>query len=169
MVDVLLVEDTSTQAIIMQQMLISAGQSVQIKKSAEDALSFLESEKPSIILTDINLPEMDGYEMSRKIKADPSLKDVPVVLLVALKNRDEIVEIIESNADSFMLKLLRKDYFIPTFQEILKNTRDSANPVTAAIKIEGKEIYCRPQNILNMLLSCVDIVVNQQRQTVDSK
>ena len=85
-IDILLVEDTSTQAIIMKLMIESSGLSVEIKKTAEDALVYLESVRPGVVLSDINLPEMDGYEMTRIIKSNGNWKGIHVVLLVAFKD-----------------------------------------------------------------------------------
>jgi PleD family two-component response regulator len=166
-VDILLVEDTSTQSILMQHMLNSAGYSVHACISAEDALKYIKSARPAMILSDINLPEMDGFQLSRFIKDNAELRSTPVVLLIAFKDREDVFRALESGADDLMLKLLHRDYFIPSFSSIWHRV-SSPGPNNAIIKtsvqygstsrrIEGSSIQ-----ILNMLFSCFDTVVHQQ-------
>lgn len=160
-IDILLVEDTSTQAVIMQQCLAAGGYTVKIKKSAEDALNFLAENKATYVLTDINLPEMDGYELARTIKSDPNSKQTTVVLLVTLKNVEDLTDILNSNADSFMLKELRRDYFLSAFQNIACGGDN--NPLLAS---SGGQYSST--SAVNMLSSCVHAIVHHQRQLAES-
>jgi CheY-like chemotaxis protein len=170
--DILLVEDTSTQAIIMQQMLASSGYTVDISKSAEDALIYLQTKKPRFLLTDINLPEMDGYELSRQIKADAGWKGITVVLLVALKDREEFIEIVNSKADNFMMKLLKRDYFLPAFEKV-KQFADKQSESSSQARVEhsdensSHELSVCPQTIFNMLGTCFETIISQQRQLAE--
>ena len=172
-IDVLLVEDTSTQAIIMQQRLVAGGYTVKIKKSAEEALSFLSENKASYVLTDINLPEMDGYELAKKIKSEPNGSEIVVVLLVTLKDVEDLVDILNSEADSLMLKELRREYFLSAFQNIaaasLKDEFDDAMlNFTAQQRNVSKNVRCKSRSTVNMLSSCVHALVHHQRQLAES-
>jgi CheY-like chemotaxis protein len=172
-IDVLLIEDTATQAIIMQQMLESLGVSVHIKKTAEEALAYLELVEPKLILTDINLPEMDGFEMTSLIKSSSRFGHIPVVMLIAFRAREDLFEIINSGADNFMMKILKRDYFIPAFKCILDSLENGANTNDTAranfsFSATQQELEFCPQKVFNMLLSCFDTVVSQQRTTADN-
>lgn len=168
--DVLLVEDTSTQAVIMKQSLSAGGYSVKIAKSAEDALDFMSSNKVCYVLTDINLPEMDGYELSRIIKAESKWQDVAVILLVTLKDVDDIVGILESKADNFMLKELRRDYFLSAFQRASQISKcvDHADPKYKLRLHEEVTVDCSPQCLANMLISSVHAIVHNQSQLAEA-
>lgn len=81
---ILIVDDTPGNIQILAQAL-SQDYSVRISTNGQAALELLkEAEKPDLILLDVLMPEMDGYEVCRRIKADPTLKDIPVIFLTAM-------------------------------------------------------------------------------------
>jgi CheY-like chemotaxis protein len=149
----------------MKQMLVSAGYSVLIKKSAEEGLEFLQQIKPKFVLSDINLPEMDGYELSRTIKSNPALKDISVILLIAFKHPDELFQSINCCADNFMMKLLKKDYFLPAFE--LASRKSISTESVLKIQTENMQFEAHPAAIFDMLQSCFETVIAQQRQLAD--
>ena len=80
-VDILIVEDSRTQAEILRHLLESAGYSVRVASDGKKALDEISNRHPSIILTDIIMPEMSGYELCEILKGDPATKDIPVLIV----------------------------------------------------------------------------------------
>lgn len=73
-VEVLIVEDSPTQALLLQNILERNSYQAIIARNGKEALATLQKHKPTMVITDVNMPEMDGYELCRQIKADPDLR-----------------------------------------------------------------------------------------------
>ena len=73
-------------------------------EDAEQALSLLESRMPDLVLTDIALPRMDGLELTRRLKADPRYRHLPVVALTASAMKGDEVRILEAGCDAYITK-----------------------------------------------------------------
>ena len=72
--------------------------------SAKQALDIIEKRRPDLILTDINMPDMDGYEFLSSIKSNPDYKDIPVLLITAEMTTEIETKGFELGADDFILK-----------------------------------------------------------------
>jgi two-component system, cell cycle response regulator DivK len=80
---VLVVEDQEDNRRILRDLLTSADYEIVEAESGEEALAAAAKQRPDLILMDIQLPIMDGYEATRRIKADPTLTDVPVIAVTS--------------------------------------------------------------------------------------
>ena len=69
-----------------------------------DALDKIAAEKPDLILLDIMMPRMSGFEVCRKIKSDPTTRDIPVIMVTALNELTDIERGVESGTDDFITK-----------------------------------------------------------------
>ncbi len=84
MTDILIVDDDKELSCLLQEYLKSVNYSSEVVNSGEDALSFLNKTMPRMVLLDIMLPIVDGYEVCRKIRADEKTRSLPVVFMTAL-------------------------------------------------------------------------------------
>lgn len=80
---ILAVEDQEDNMQILRDLLSSAGFDVIEAENGELALAILKQRRPDLILMDIQIPKIDGYEVTRRIKADPSLKSIPVIAVTS--------------------------------------------------------------------------------------
>jgi two-component system, cell cycle response regulator DivK len=80
---ILVVEDQEDNRRILRDMLTSADYEIMEAENGEEALAAAAKQRPDLILMDIQLPIMDGYEATRRIKADPTLTDVPVIAVTS--------------------------------------------------------------------------------------
>lgn len=88
---VLVVDDSLTVRRVTERMLLREGYRVMLAKDGLDALEQLAKEKPAIVLSDIEMPRMDGFDLVRNLRADPRLHDLPVIMItsrIAQKHRD---------------------------------------------------------------------------------
>jgi two-component system cell cycle response regulator DivK len=80
---ILVVEDTEDNMQILRDVLKAAGYSMTEAVNGEEALVAVAKQRPNLILMDIQLPIMDGYEATRRIKADPALKSIPIIAVTS--------------------------------------------------------------------------------------
>jgi PAS domain S-box-containing protein/diguanylate cyclase (GGDEF)-like protein len=104
-VEVLVVEDSPTQAQHLARLLAAEpGWKVRIASEGSAALAEVARLRPHLIISDIAMPGMDGFTLCRTLKDDPLHADIPVVLLTRLASLNDIVQALESGADSFVRK-----------------------------------------------------------------
>ena len=98
---VLVVDDLATNVRLLEAVLSPKGFRVATASSGEEALDVLGSEHPDLVLLDIVMPGMDGYEVCRRIREDPGTAFLPVIMITA-SGEDQKIRAIESGADDFI-------------------------------------------------------------------
>lgn len=101
---VFIVDDEPTSRETLVAMLEGENYELQLAKDGIQALQMLEQLQPDLILLDIMMPGMDGFEVCRRIRSTPPLAEVPIIMLTALDDRDSLLRGIESGADDFLSK-----------------------------------------------------------------
>jgi len=101
---ILVVDDDPTNVEVLTAWLESEHYVVSTAADGFEALAKIEAEKPDIILLDVMLPEMDGFEVCRRIKSDPATEHIPVIMVTALSDVDDLVKGFEAGADDFVTK-----------------------------------------------------------------
>ena len=101
---VLEIEDDAFLSSLVSSKLIESGFTVINAVTGADGLAKAKKEKPHLILLDIMLPDMGGFEILQTLKADPETKDIPVIILSNLGGRDEIEKGVRLGASSYLIK-----------------------------------------------------------------
>src|SRR5216684_5848098 len=101
---VLVVDDGSADRQLAQAYLAGLGCDVRLAQDGAAALQQIKAEPPDLVVLDVQMPGMDGYEVCRRIKAGPGGRLLPVVMITALNQTDDRVRALESGADDFMAK-----------------------------------------------------------------
>ena len=101
---VLVVDDLLPNVRLLEAKLETEYYDVQTALNGKDALDLIAKESPDIILLDVMMPEMDGFEVCRRIKADVKTADIPVVMVTALSDINDRVEGLNAGADDFLTK-----------------------------------------------------------------
>ena len=100
----LIVDDLEANRDVLSRRLRRQGYSVATAENGRMALEKMRAERFDLVLLDIMMPEMDGYEVLQRLKADEALRDVPVVMISALSELDSAVRCIEMGAEDYLLK-----------------------------------------------------------------
>jgi two-component system cell cycle response regulator len=101
---VLIVDDIPTNLRLLEAKLTAEYFTVQSAQSGRAALDLADAEPPDIILLDVMMPEMDGFEVCRRLKANPRTASIPVVMVTALSDTEDRVKGLEAGADDFLTK-----------------------------------------------------------------
>jgi hypothetical protein len=172
-IPVLIAEDSRTQAQQLEHYLSAHGYDVTVATNGRQALAAVQEIRPAIVITDVVMPEMDGYTLCSNIKALPGAKDIPVVLLTSLSRPQDIVKGLECGADSFIRKPYDEKYLLSRVEYILTNCelrKTEKLQMGAQLRFGGKShfITAEKQQILDLLISTYEGAV-QINEELESK
>jgi adenylate cyclase len=133
---VLVVDDTPLNVKLLGDLLAVKGYAVATAINGEDALAKLASEKPDLVLLDIMMPGMSGYDVCRRIRADPDTALLPVVMVTSLDPHEERVHGIEAGADDFLSKPINQPELLARVRSLLrvKTLQDEVRRQAAALQ-----------------------------------
>jgi DNA-binding response OmpR family regulator len=162
----LIVDDSPTQLLILRNLLEKNGFVVQGAADGEHALSCARENKPDLVISDIFMPKMNGYELCQALKQDSRLKSVPVILLTTMSVSESIVEALNTGADYFIPKPYDEKYLLSKVKFILATMALNSNydrKETMEVVVDGKHhtVTANPQQIMNLLLSTYDAVAQK--------
>lgn len=166
---ILVVEDSATQAQLLRHLLEQEGYEVGVAGNGRLALEMLRRFNPALIISDVNMPEMDGYELAACVKARADFVDIPVILVTTMSDPQDVIRGLECGADNFVLKPFDERYLLSRVRYVLVN-REMRRPQDAGI---GVEIYFNERRhfitadrlqILNLLLSTYDAAIQRNRE-----
>jgi PleD family two-component response regulator len=120
-IEILIVEDSPTQAERLRRLIQSRSYRARVASNGKMALAAVRESRPHLVLSDIVMPEMNGYELCRAIKSDPALREIPVILVTSLNDPKDIIRGIECGADNFIRKPYAEDYLLTRIDQILLN------------------------------------------------
>lgn len=101
---VLSIEDDAFLSSLVAGKLVENGLSVVTASTGKEGIEKAKTEKPDVILLDLMLPDMGGFDILKTIKADPETKDIPVIILSNLGGREEIEESVRLGAEGYLIK-----------------------------------------------------------------
>lgn len=117
---VLLVEDSNSARKMISQLLARQGYKVTVAVDGEQALEILPKITPDLVLLDIVMPKMNGYELCRQIKSNPQTQDLPVVICSAKSEEFDRYWGIKQGADAYIAKPFKEKEFVATIKQFLK-------------------------------------------------
>jgi len=119
---ILYVEDNSDNRSLVRRVLEAEGYQLMEAPNAEAALSLLDKGNPDLILVDINMPDMDGYTLTAKIRAMPAHTRVPIVAVTANVMRGDREKSLEAGCDGYIQKPIDIDNLPHQIERFMRNT-----------------------------------------------
>lgn len=166
---ILVVEDSPIQAEMLKRTLVKEGFEVLMAGNGVEGLAMAQKQRPHLIISDILMPVMDGYEMCKKIKEIKELTEIPIVLLTQLTDTDEVIKGLESGAYSFLTKPYHEEFLISKVKYILENPdRYKNRPDRKSIEFEydGKhyEVHSSRTQTLSYLITTYENAVLKNKE-----
>src|SRR3990167_6946655 len=147
-INIMVVDDNHGNVELLEALLSSRGYNVFKAYNGEDALKMVEEVSPYVILLDVMMPKMDGYEVCRRLKEKDSTRFIPVIMLTALSGIDDKVKGIEMGADDFISKPFQKPELIARVKSLvrvkslLEELEDARNVIfSLAITLDFNDPY----------------------------
>lgn len=109
---ILLVEDEETITELVLFGLKARGYDVIVAKDGEEGWNKLVSEKPGLVILDIMIPKIDGYQFCKMVRADEQFKNMPIIVFSALAQRNEIEKAAELGADEYVTKPFQMEMLV---------------------------------------------------------
>lgn len=169
---ILVVEDSKTQAQMLRLTLESNSYEVEVAYSGEDALELLKTYQPDMIISDVMMPGIDGYEFCQKVTSTRGKDDFIIIILTSLSQTKDVIKALESGADYFMTKPCEDDYLIERVAAAFKQREAPYNPEDQEISllIDGEKhvIKSDKRQIINLLISTYDAAVLKNQLLIDA-
>jgi signal transduction histidine kinase len=174
-VHVLIVEDSRTQAEMLKSTLEKHGYIATVADNGRSALEMIDAVNPDVIISDVVMPVMDGYEFCRTVKNDERYQHIPVILLTMLTDSKDVVYAMVSGADNFITKPCQGDYLVSRLKKIISQKKAGAASQLAERPIEfllsGKKfsISHNRHQIIELLMSAYEAAVLQHQEVMTAQ
>ncbi len=168
---ILVVEDSAIQATMLNRLLNQAGYHTEVATDGLAALERLREQEFDLVLSDVNMPRMNGIELCKAITQDKALQKVSVMLVTTLSAPEDICEGIEAGADGYIVKPYREQYLLSKVKQELaaprpKQEREPA--IKANVDIGGKihTVTASPSQFLKLMISTYENALQQNEELI---
>ncbi|MDP1836732.1 MAG: hybrid sensor histidine kinase/response regulator [Chlamydiales bacterium] len=118
---VLVVEDSATQALLLKESLENHQLQVWVAGDGMDALEQMRQHPPNVVITDIAMPRMNGFDFCTRVRSEAKYSHIPVILLTSLTDPMDVIKGIACGADSFLTKPCDITFLLSTIKDVVKN------------------------------------------------
>ena len=167
--EILIVEDSPVEAELLRRTLVRAGFAASVARNGEEGLQAARARRPALVMSDIKMPVMDGYQLCRAIKFDDELWNIPLILLTVLSEPEDIIEAINCGADAYIIKPFAEASLAVRVRSLLdapieRRRADERREEMVGYGDRRYSIVGGGQQILNLLLSLYENTLNQNRE-----
>ncbi|MBF0186713.1 MAG: response regulator [Magnetococcales bacterium] len=170
---ILIVEDSAIQRVMLQRLLTEAGYQVEAARDGVEGLNQARSSHPDLVISDINMPNMDGYEMCQAMRQDTDLAATPVMILTSLDDPREVLRGITAGADNYVTKPYDSDNLLDRIARLLEEAstppEDDDDDPTIMLGNERHVISAGRRQILTLLLSTYENAVQRNQELLQTQ
>ena len=148
---ILIVDDEADNIRILEVLLLRRGYTVIKARNGAEALQQVYSEQPDIILLDVMMPIMDGFEVCKILKDNPETRLIPVVIMTALGQVEDRVKGIEAGADDFLTKPVHRDELLARIQTSLRLKQAITQKVEDLQHVRDHLTKFVPQTVMRLI------------------
>lgn len=177
-VNILIAEDSPTQARVLQKLLEDQGYRVELARDGQEALDYLTDLRkdqgtwagfrPTLVVSDIVMPRMDGGELCRQLKADEDFKNIPVILLTSLTDAKEALRGLYNGADNLIAKPYEHSFLLARIEDTLATMNiDTSDPNKMfTLSMDGRKYSVSGERlrVINSVFTMYETAINQNIQ-----
>jgi two-component system sensor histidine kinase/response regulator len=170
----LVVEDSRTQAEYLRHILENENYRVVLAANGLEALEQIKIDRPALVLSDIIMPEMDGYELCRRIRSDAAIATIPVILVTQLFDPVDVIKGLEAGADNFIIKPFEPQHVNSRIHSVLQTLARpdpdgrSGTGIEVSFANSNHTITAGRLQILTILLSTYDLAVKKNNELLET-
>ena len=161
---IVMAEDSRVQGMILKRAIESRGDTVHWAPNGVEALEMVRQHRPAIVISDVEMPEMDGHELCRRLKEDASLRDIPVLMLTSLASTSDILKGLRMGADSYVTKPYEPPHLLERIDHLLAHAKvpdRPGEPLSLEYDGETLQLDVSRRQLLNLLLSTYENILCQ--------
>lgn len=167
--NILIVEDSLTQIKLLRSILEKGGYIVDSATNGIKAMEGVHQKRPDLIITDIIMPEMDGFALCTALKGDPELKHIPVLLLTSLSDPQDVIKGLQAGADNFLTKPYEDTFLLSRIRYIfanqgLRKKRTSDSEIEIMFADQKYSINSDKTQIIDLLLSTYENAIQKNNE-----
>ncbi|MCG6882116.1 MAG: response regulator [Deltaproteobacteria bacterium] len=171
---ILIVEDSPTQSMYLKFLLEENGYTVHVARDGREGLNAASENRPQLIISDVMMPEMTGYEMCRAIKDDPDLSLIPLILLTTLSDPEDIMKGLEAKADFYLTKPFDETALLSRVKDILDPTLELKKDekweeLEIVVRGKRRKVRSTSTRIMNLLLSTYENAMQRNTELLKAQ
>lgn len=170
-VEILIVEDSQTQAEKLRYILEGNGYLIRHAKNGKQAMDYLCEYHPSLVISDIIMPQMNGYELCKNIKLSEHTRDIPVILMTSLASAEDVIESLACGADSFITKPYSESYILNQIDgvlvsKLLHQNEGTQNRVDIILTNKNRKVTVNSQRMASLLISTYEVAIEKNKELI---
>lgn len=161
---IVMAEDSRVQGMILKRAIESRGDTVHWAPNGAEALEMVRQHRPAIVISDVEMPEMDGHELCRRLKEDASLRGIPVLMLTSLASTSDILKGLRMGADAYVTKPYEPPHLLERIDHLLAHANAPDRPgEPLSLEYDGEtlQLDVSRRQLLNLLLSTYENILCQ--------
>ena len=167
---IVIAEDSRVPAMILKKALESRGHTVHWGANGTLALALVREHRPAILISDVEMPEMDGHALCRAVKTDPDLRQTPVLMLTSLAATSDILAGLREGADAYVTKPYEPEHILERIDHLLAQDPAADRPGEPLELDFGGELLrldVSRRQLLNLLLSTYENILQQNSKLAE--
>ena len=167
----LIVEDSRIQAKVLADKLTSVGYEVRVAENGKIGLEMIRERIPDLVISDIEMPEMTGYQLCGAVKGDPGLRKIPFILLSTLSDAEDIIKGLHCGADNYVTKPYDPRFLVSRVTALLETPiGDEEDEQQLEVTLGGTryQVKAGRQQVLNLLISTFENAVEKNQELARS-
>ena len=167
---IVIAEDSRVPAMILKKALESRGHAVHWGADGVLALALVREHRPAILISDVEMPKMDGHALCRAVKSDPDLRHIPVLMLTSLAATSDILAGLREGADAYVTKPYDPEHVLDRIDHLLAQDPAADRPgVPLELDYGGERLLLdvSRRQLLNLLLSTYENILQQNAKLAE--
>jgi class 3 adenylate cyclase/CheY-like chemotaxis protein len=161
---IVIAEDSRLQGLILKKALEAGGYTVHWGGTGAEALELVRIHRPLLVVSDVEMPEMDGHALCRALKADVALRAIPVIMLTSLNATSDVLAGLREGADAYVTKPYDPPHVLERIEHLLAHATAAdrpGEPLPLAYGGEMMQLDVSRRQLLNLLLSTYENILRQ--------